>query len=73
MFYLKFLYVKLYLSCFELDICCFVIEIFLKMRNCLKCEFCDFGRVFLIGFFVMVVCNGMVSNGKVVLVNEGFK
>lgn len=54
-FYLKFLYVKLYISCFELDICCFVIEIFLKMRNCLKCEFCDFERVFLIGFFVMVV------------------
>lgn len=46
---------------------------FLKDENCLKREFRDLGRVLLTGPFVMAACNGTVSNGKVVLVNEGFK
>ena len=67
----KSLHVKAYLSCLELDTCCFATEIFSKMRNCLKREFRDLGRVLLTGPFVMAACNGTVSNGKVVLVNEG--
>lgn len=69
----KSLHVNSYLSCLELDTCCFATEIFSKMRNCLKREFRDLGRVLLTGPFVIAACNGTVSNEKVVLVNEGFK
>lgn len=69
----KSLHVKSYISCLELDTCCFATEIFSKMRNCLKREFRDLERVLLTGPFVMAAYNDTVSNGKVVLVNEGFK